>query len=79
MKTPMVDAAIASTFGESPEQGSETSVYLAASPEVEGVSGRYFVDRKETRSSPASYDERLQRRLWEKSERLTAPAGATTP
>jgi NAD(P)-dependent dehydrogenase (short-subunit alcohol dehydrogenase family) len=78
MKTPMVDAAIASTFGESPEQGSETSVYLAASPEVEGVSGRYFVDCKETRSSPASYDERLQRRLWEESERLTAPAGATT-
>jgi NAD(P)-dependent dehydrogenase (short-subunit alcohol dehydrogenase family) len=79
MKTPMVDGAIASTFGESAEQGSETSVYLAASPEVEGVTGRYFVDRKEKRSSPASYDEGLQRRLWEESERLTAPAGATTP
>jgi NAD(P)-dependent dehydrogenase (short-subunit alcohol dehydrogenase family) len=79
MKTPMVDGAIAGTFGERPEQGSETSVYLAASPDVQGVSGRYFVGRKETRSSPASYDEGLQRRLWEESERLTAPAGATTP
>jgi NAD(P)-dependent dehydrogenase (short-subunit alcohol dehydrogenase family) len=79
MKAPMVDGAIASTFGESAEQGSETSVHLAASPEVEGVTGRYFVGRKETRSSPASYDERLQRRLWEESARLTAPAGATTP
>jgi NAD(P)-dependent dehydrogenase (short-subunit alcohol dehydrogenase family) len=79
MRAPMVDGAIAGTFGESPEQGSEASVYLAASPEVEGVTGRYFVGRKETRSSPASYDERLQRRLWEESERLTAPAGATTP
>jgi NAD(P)-dependent dehydrogenase (short-subunit alcohol dehydrogenase family) len=79
MRTPMVDAAIAGTLGERPEEGSETSVYLAASPEVEGVSGRYFVGRKETRSSPASYDEQLQRRLWEESERLTAPAGAITP
>jgi retinol dehydrogenase 14 len=79
MRTPMVDGAIASTLGERPEQGSETSIYLAASPEVEGVTGRYFVGRKETRSSPASYDERLQRRLWEESERLTASAGATTP
>jgi retinol dehydrogenase-14 len=79
MNAPMVDRAIAGTFGESPEHGSEASVHLAASPEVEGVTGRYFVGRKETRSSPASYDEGLQHRLWEESARLTALAGATTP
>ena len=63
-------------LGESPAHGSETVVYLAASPEVEGVSGRYFVDQRESRSSPASYDERLQRRLWEESARLVGLAAA---
>jgi retinol dehydrogenase 14 len=79
MNVPLVGGAIASTFGASPDVGSETSVYLAASPEVEGVTGRYFVGERETRSSPASYDERLQARLWEESARLTALAGAATP
>jgi NAD(P)-dependent dehydrogenase (short-subunit alcohol dehydrogenase family) len=79
MNVPLVGGAIASTFGASPDEGSETVVYLAASPEVDGVTGRYFVGDRETRSSPASYDERLQQRLWEESARLTALAGATTP
>lgn len=74
-----VSGAIANTFGGSPDEGSETSVYLAASPEVEGVTGRYFVGRRATRSSPASYDEGLQHRLWEESVRLTPPAAAATP
>ena len=53
------------------EDGAATSVYLAASPAVEGVSGRYFVDCREARSSPPSYDERLARRLWDASARMT--------
>ena len=53
-----------------PEQGAATSVYLASSPEVEGVTGKYFSDRKETRSSAASYDVDAQRRLWELSEQM---------
>jgi NAD(P)-dependent dehydrogenase (short-subunit alcohol dehydrogenase family) len=55
----------------SPEKGAETSVYLASSPEVEGVSGRYFVKKAEARSSDASYDEGIARRLWEVSAELT--------
>ncbi len=55
----------------SPEKGAETSIYLASSPEVEGVSGRYFVKKAEARSSDVSYDERLARRLWEVSAELT--------
>jgi NAD(P)-dependent dehydrogenase (short-subunit alcohol dehydrogenase family) len=55
----------------SPEKGAETSIYLASSPEVEGLSGRYFVKKAEARSSDASYDERLARRLWEVSAQLT--------
>jgi NAD(P)-dependent dehydrogenase (short-subunit alcohol dehydrogenase family) len=56
---------------KSPEKGAETSIYLASSPEVEGLSGRYFVKKAEARSSDVSYDERLARRLWEVSAELT--------
>jgi retinol dehydrogenase-14 len=56
---------------KSPEQGAETSIYLASSPEVEGLSGRYFAKKAEARSSDVSYDERLARRLWGASTQLT--------
>ena len=56
---------------KSPEKGAETSIYLASSPEMEGLSGRYFVNKDEARSSDVSYDERLARRLWEVSADLT--------
>lgn len=76
MNVPLVGGAIARAFGASADQGSETTVHLAASPEVAGVTGRYFVGLGETRSSPASYDEELQRRLWEASARLGALSAA---
>jgi retinol dehydrogenase 14 len=79
MNVPLVGGAIARTFGGSVEKGAETSLYLAASPEVEGLTGRYFVGQRETRSSPASYDGALQQRLWEESARLTALATASAP
>src|SRR5215218_6575279 len=56
---------------KSPEKGAETSVYLASSPEVEGLSGGYFVKKAEARSSEASHDQRIARRLWEVSADLT--------
>jgi NAD(P)-dependent dehydrogenase (short-subunit alcohol dehydrogenase family) len=58
------------SFGTTPERGAEPIVYLAASPEVAGVSGRYFDRCTETRSSASSYDESAARRLWEESARL---------
>ena len=79
MNVPLVGGAIAQTFGDSVEKGAETTVYLAASRDVEGVTGRYFVGPRETRSSPASYDVTLQQRLWEESARLTALATAPAP
>jgi NAD(P)-dependent dehydrogenase (short-subunit alcohol dehydrogenase family) len=79
MNVPLVGGAIARTFGGSPEKGADTSVYLAASREVEGLTGRYFVGQRETRSSPASYDVALQQRLWEESARLTGLATAPAP
>lgn len=52
----------------SAEQGAQTSIFLASSPSVEGVTGKYFVKRKATRSSPASYDQAAASRLWRWSE-----------
>jgi NAD(P)-dependent dehydrogenase (short-subunit alcohol dehydrogenase family) len=56
---------------KSSEKGAETSIYLASSPEVEGLSGKYFVKKAEARSSDVSHDQRLARRLWEVSAELT--------
>ncbi len=53
------------------EQGAQTTLYLATSPEVEGVSGKYFSSSKEVRSSRASYDEAAGEQLWKISETLT--------
>jgi retinol dehydrogenase 14 len=72
MGVPVAGGALARTFGASPAKGAETVVYLASSPEVEGVSGRYFVNRKAVASSRQSYDEVAARRLWEISEQLTS-------
>jgi NAD(P)-dependent dehydrogenase (short-subunit alcohol dehydrogenase family) len=65
-------------FALRPKKGAETIVYLASSPEVEGVSGQYWEKRRAVRSSRASYDEAAQRRLWEVSAVLTDLA-ATRP
>ena len=56
----------------SPKRGATTSIYLASSPEVEGVSGKYFVGRREERTSDESYDRTVAARLWTVSEELTA-------
>src|SRR3989475_289985 len=61
---------IFSSFGISPEEGAKTSIFLATSPEVEGVTGKYFVKSIPKRSAPITYDEALQRQLWEESARL---------
>jgi NAD(P)-dependent dehydrogenase (short-subunit alcohol dehydrogenase family) len=65
------EAGLGSTFGAKPEEGAETSIYLASSAEVEGVTGKYFERKQARRSSRESYDEAPARRLWETSERLT--------
>lgn len=59
-----------SPFALSVEQGAQTSLYLASSPEVEGVSGQYFDKRAPKRSSADSYNRETQRRLWQVSEQL---------
>ncbi len=64
-------------FSISAEQGAKTSIHLASSPTVEGVSGRYFVKCREARPNAAARDDAAARRLWDISEALTArTAGA---
>ena len=58
------------TFSGSAERGAATGVYLAASPEVAQVTGKYFANSKETRSSKISYDKGTAKRLWKVSEEL---------
>ena len=63
---------VMSLFALTPEEGADTLIYLASSPDVKGVTGKYFVEREAIASSPLSYDEQVAARLWEVSERLTA-------
>lgn len=63
---------LAAPFMRTPEKGAETLVYLATSPEVEGVTGKYFKDAKQSQSSPAARDVEAARKLWDASERLLA-------
>lgn len=55
----------------SPEQGAKTSIYLASSPEVSGVTGKYFDKCRPVASSKVSYDAAAARRLWEISAEMT--------
>jgi retinol dehydrogenase-14 len=68
----------ASLFMKSAKEGAQTSIYLASSPEVEGVSGKYFDNSKSVPSSPESYDEVVASKLWDLSEKITYLTEAAT-
>jgi len=65
---------ISRLFLISPEEGAETPAYLASSPEVEGVTGKYYDRKRDRRSSAESYDRELAEKLWRESERMTGLA-----
>lgn len=56
-----------------PEQGAQTSVFLATSPEVENVTGKYWEKSKAVPSGSTSYDTATWVRLWEVSDRMITP------
>ncbi len=62
---------VAKPFMRTPEQGADTLIWLASSSDVEGVSGKYFSDRKEIEAKKVAYDPAARRKLWEISEDLT--------
>ena len=59
--------------GGSLSSGSKTSVYLASSPEVEEVTGRYYANSRPANSAKVSHDPFVQNKLWQMSEMLIAP------
>jgi NAD(P)-dependent dehydrogenase (short-subunit alcohol dehydrogenase family) len=59
---------VVGAFSRRPRQGAETLVWLVDSPEVEGVSGGYFVDKRRAVPSREAQDVDVARRLWEVSE-----------
>ncbi len=69
MDTKMVRDAIGYTMS-TVEEGAEAVVRLAASPELEGVTGRYFDGTREARANRQAYDAEARRRLWALSEEL---------
>jgi NAD(P)-dependent dehydrogenase (short-subunit alcohol dehydrogenase family) len=58
-------------FFKSPEEGAQTSIYLASSPEVEGITGKYFINKEPRESSEESYNQEDAERLWTICEKLT--------
>ena len=62
--------------GLTPEQGAQTSVYLATSPDVENVTGKYWEKSKAVPSGHTSYDETTWARLWEVSDKMVAASAA---
>jgi NAD(P)-dependent dehydrogenase (short-subunit alcohol dehydrogenase family) len=58
-------------FMRTPQQGADTLIYLASSWEVEGISGKYYSDRKWIEPQGVALDPEARRKLWEASEELT--------
>jgi hypothetical protein len=59
-------------FALTPEQGAQTSVYVASAPELEGITGGYWVKSAPASPTSAAQDDGAARRLWDVSEQLVA-------
>lgn len=74
IRTKLLRAGFGDYPGSSTEKGARTPIYLASSPEVERVSGEYFVECRPAKSSQLSYNRDLQKRFWELAETYTGTA-----
>ena len=59
------------SFGDSPENGAAVVLHVATSPEIDGLSGKYFYDNAVRETAPVTYDEEHARWLWDISANLT--------
>jgi NAD(P)-dependent dehydrogenase (short-subunit alcohol dehydrogenase family) len=57
-------------FLTSPSKGARTSIYLATSEEVKGITGKYFIKSKQKKSTAITYDEEIAGKLWEMTETI---------
>jgi NAD(P)-dependent dehydrogenase (short-subunit alcohol dehydrogenase family) len=72
VETKMLREGFPGVRGKPPSEGAKTSVFLALSPEVEGLTGMYFEEsRRPVRSSSLTYDREIQERLWKIADELT--------
>ena len=62
--------AVIPLVARSPEKGAETSIYLASSPKVQSITGKYFVDCKVTQPAPQAADMAVARKLWDVSAEM---------
>jgi NAD(P)-dependent dehydrogenase (short-subunit alcohol dehydrogenase family) len=58
-----------------PEKGARTHIYVASSPDIEGVSGKYFAYCKEAQASPLAQDPAIRRRIWAWTAQVTGVGG----
>jgi NAD(P)-dependent dehydrogenase (short-subunit alcohol dehydrogenase family) len=65
---------LAGPLGLSSARGADTAIWASTAPELATVTGKYFIARRESRSSAISRDEEVQKKLWELSERLAGTA-----
>lgn len=63
-------------IARSPEKGAETSIYLASSPAVQNITGKYFIDCKEAQPAPQAADITVARKLWDFSAEMVHLADA---
>jgi len=61
----------AKLFFKSPLKGAETSIYLASSPDVEGITGKYWIKKEQRDSSENSYNEEDAKKLWNMTAKIT--------
>jgi retinol dehydrogenase-14 len=62
---------------KTPAQGAQTPIYLAASPDVGGVTGQFFANRKPKTANKVAYDTAMTARLWQVSADLVGMTSAT--
>jgi NAD(P)-dependent dehydrogenase (short-subunit alcohol dehydrogenase family) len=71
-----VISRVARPLLKTPAKGARTSIYLASSPEVDGISGRFFVNRMPKTPNRIAYDRKITARLWDVSTDLVGMTSA---
>lgn len=71
--------AVVPLVARSPEKGAETSVYLASSPDVENVTGKFFYDSHVIPPAKQATDMDIAQRLWGVSAEMVHLANAASP
>jgi len=75
VNTKVLRSAFPDMQGSSIEEGARTSIYLASSDDLNGVTGKYFEEGRPAESAPQTYDRELQQAMWQHCERWVGYKG----